>query len=211
MYETDELPGGLTHDDVDRIERAAGVGEPTTTGAAGLDELLADSTLVGSPLGRSGHPGPGWNRPLWSELARRLDVDPFAIDAPPCHRSFPYTSWPASIRPPAEGSLDREQFLRLVDCLAAVTPAGGSAPCVAFYALYASGELDEPVAYEGRLQDLVALYDDEDGSPSNVWPRDESWFVYTDWDLWATKVSGSADLIDRLIRDGELEAVLLFP
>ncbi|MDQ3858873.1 MAG: hypothetical protein M3327_10585 [Actinomycetota bacterium] len=214
MYETQHLPGGLTHDDVHQMERAAGAIEPVKIGAVeDLEELLTRSGgyVVGSRLGRSEWPGPGWQRLRWSELARRLDVDPFAIDVPPCFRSFPYTSWPANIEPPAEGSLDREQYVRLVDHLASLTPGGDDASCTAFYAMCAVREFDEHVIYTGKLKQLVELYENEElpGSPSNFWPDDMSWFVYTDWDLWATKVSGSRALVDGLTADSDLETVSL--
>ncbi len=72
-------------------------------------------------------------------------------------------------------------------------------------------EFDENTIYTGALTELVDLYDDDDlpGSPSNIWPDDKAWFIYTDYDLWATKVSGSADLISRLAADPELETVSL--
>jgi hypothetical protein len=34
------------------------------------------------------------------------------------------------------------------------------------------------------------------------WPPDSSWFIYTDWDLMATRISGSQTLSSRLNRDG---------
>jgi len=80
MYETEQLPGGVTYDDVNRIKRAAGTVEPEMIGELNLDELLPDAALIGSMLGRSGWPGPAWRRLLWGDLARRLDVDP------PCAR-----------------------------------------------------------------------------------------------------------------------------
>jgi hypothetical protein len=213
MYETAELPAGVTHDDVHRIERAAGLVEPAFIGEVDLEEPLADAgaKVVGSSLGRSAWPGPGWERLSWSKLAKRLGVDPFAIDVPPGLRSFPYTSWPANIAPPGEGSLDREQFIDLVDHLAAVTPKGDRAPCFAFYAMVMTGDYDHDTLYTAELRELIELYDDEDlpGSPSNIWPDDRSWLVYTDADLWATKVSGSAELIARLRADPELEVVTL--
>ena len=136
---------------------------------------------------------------------------PFAIGSPPCLRSFPYSSWPANIAPPGEGSLDREQFVRLVDHLAAVTPEGDRATCFALYAMVMVGEYEQPTLCTCELHQLTDLYHDEDlpGSPSNIWPRDRSWLVYTDADLWATKVSGSGDLIGRLIADAALETVSL--
>ncbi len=211
MYETAELPAGISHDDVHRMERAAGLTEPVMIGDVDVDEVLAGAQVVGSALGRSAWPGPGWKRLRWSELALRLDVDPFAIDVPPCLRSFPYSSWPANIAPPGEGSLDREQFLCLLDHLAAVQPDGDRAGCFAFYAPVMTGDYEQVTIYGGELSELVDLYDEDDlpGSPSNFWPTDRSWLVYTDADLWATKVSGSGQLIERLFDDEKIEAVSL--
>ena len=44
-------------------------------------------------------------------------------------------------------------------------------------------------------------------TPSNLWPTDKSWFVYTDWDLMATKVSGPAELVAAIEADDELESL----
>jgi len=210
MYETEHMPDGVTHDDVDRAERAAHSLPPTMIGALDVGAVLDATTATGVPLGRSAWPGRGWQRLRWTELARRLQVDPFAVDVAPGTRSFPYSSWPVNVRPPAEGSLDREQFLRLVDLLAASTPAR-NVRCVAFYAPCAVGQYEELVIYEGTLNQVVHLYDDDDlpGAPSNLWPDERSWFVYTDCDSWATKVSGSAELIGALSTDSQLETVAL--
>ena len=59
------------------------------------------------------------------------------------------------------------------------------------------------------LHQLNDLYDERSGAPTNVWPEDRAWFVYADWDLWATKVSGSPSLIDALRADTILETVTL--
>nr|CTQ90460.1 hypothetical protein [Kibdelosporangium sp. MJ126-NF4] len=42
-------------------------------------------------------------------------------------------------------------------------------------------------------------------TPSNLWPADRSWFVYTDWDLWATRISGPPELIAAVTAHSELE------
>ena len=65
--------------------------------------------------------------------------------------------------------------------------------------------------YGGCIGDLASLLesDDLDGTPSNIWPADRSWLVYTDFDLWGTKVSGSAHLVERLVADPELETMRL--
>jgi hypothetical protein len=59
------------------------------------------------------------------------------------------------------------------------------------------------------LRELDDLYDDHAGAPNNIWPEDRRWFVYTDHDLWATKISGRPSLIDTLQRDSALETVTL--
>lgn len=64
---------------------------------------------------------------------------------------------------------------------------------------------DQPLA----LGEIGSLYDHADvtGSPSNIWPEDRSWVVWTDHDLWGTRVRGSASLIQALERDSELETI----
>jgi hypothetical protein len=213
MYETDDLPGSLTHDDEYKLERAAGAIAPPEVGGVDLESLLKnDMTVVGAPLGASSSPGPGWHRLLWAELGARLDVDPLREWRWPGIRSFPFRSWPSNIRPPGEGSLDREQLVRLCEHLAETGDAGNE--CYAFGARLPSGRVDdrhdELLVYRGTLSEVLVLYDDEQsGGPSNLWAADRSWFAYTDWDLWGTKVSGSDELIGGLFADGELEAVEL--
>lgn len=124
---------------------------------------------------------------------------------------LPYKSWPVNIDVPEEGSLDSGQFLRLVGHVAAVSARGGDEQCFAYYADMKALEAEEDVVYPGRVADLPTLVERDDvaGTPSNIWPMDRSWLVYTDYDLWGTKVSGSADLIERLTADSELETVRL--
>jgi hypothetical protein len=211
MYETDELPSDVTHDDLHRMELAAGTREPAMLGDINLEDVLVEAKVVGSSLGSSWRPGPGWRRLLWSELAARLDHDPYGLDVPPCLRSFPYSSWPVNIAPPAEGSLDREQFVRLLDHFADVSEAGYRTTCFAYRSPLASRDFDQHTVFRCELRELMELYDNEDlaGSPNNIWPDDRVWLTFTDADLWATKVSGSRDLIGRLMADHELETVVL--
>jgi len=210
MYETDEMPSDITQDENHRIGLATGAVEPEMIGEINVDEVFADATVTGVGLGASGWPGPGWRRLFWRELAARLDVDPYATDLPPCYRSFPYKSWPLNIAPPAEGSLDREQFLFLLDRLAEASRDGNRTVCRAYRAPLATGDLDDHTVFECKLRELFGLYESGgSGGPNNIWPDDKAWFTYTDWDLWATKVSGSQDLIARILEDDELEGVVL--
>jgi hypothetical protein len=166
--------------------------------------------MTGAAVGRSGWLGRGWERLRWGELADRLQVNPFDIGLPPCFRSFPYKSWPVNIAPPGEGSLDHEQFVRLVDQLGVISPEADRTECFAYYSPLATGVFDVPTVYRGKLRGLADLCaESRSGSPANIWPEDRSWFVYTDWDLWATKLSGDRELLHRALEDEELEAVVL--
>jgi hypothetical protein len=212
MYENTMLPAGVTYEEERRIQEAAGMTNPDAAEGTPIGDILKDATLTGGGLGWSASPGAGWERLRWRELADRLGVDPFAIDFPPCYKSFPYRSWPVSIVPPSEGSLDWEQFVRLAELLGSVNGDAEESACFAYYSPLATGEFDEETetVFAGSRSALPDLYnEDTSGSPSNIWPEDRSWFVYTDWDLWATKVSGSRDLTDRIRQDKQLEAVRL--
>jgi hypothetical protein len=198
MYENHSLPNDITHKDARK---------PTTY--AGID-LEASGGMLVENLGGSQSPGRGWVRLRWDELARRLQVDPFAADGVPSFASFPYESWPLNIQPPPEGSLDREQFARLLHHLAQLSPNGEQEECHAFYAVLREHSFAEHVVFRCNLRELSLMYEGEhDGSPTNIWPCDRSWFIYTDWDLLATKVSGSRELARRVLADDQLEAVTL--
>jgi hypothetical protein len=62
---------------------------------------------------------------------------------------------------------------------------------------------------EATLAELPDVYDwpEADGSPSNIWPDDKSWFVYSGYDLSGTRVSGSAEFVASVVADSELETV----
>jgi hypothetical protein len=217
-FENDILPGGLTHDDVRRIDARARRSLPRPrpqTVSEHVDEamlwLLAGDggTLVNTSCDPPA--GPGWVRLPWADLWLRLSVDPRQLHGYPSHEWFSYQSWPVNLTAPCEGTLDRGQLGRLLYHLAAVSPGGEEASCVAYYGAVAVGEYDHDVLYRGALRDVPSLLDGDGPrvSPSNLWPEDRSWFVYTDWDLWGTKVSGPASLVERLENDPELEVVRL--
>jgi hypothetical protein len=212
MYDASSFPASLSHDDVYRIERAAGTIVPDDLDVF-VEELVPEAILTGRWSGRSEHPGPPWERLLWRDLARRLGIDSFSGARMPLPARFGYRSWPASIEPPAEGSLDHEQFLRLLAHLEAHEPAGSSARCYALYAAATSGVGEEAI-YAGELGGLASLDDDDDeedipGAPTDLWPPDRSWLVYTGFDVCATRVGGSRERIERALDDPELETVVL--
>jgi hypothetical protein len=141
----------------------------------------------------------------WATLAYRLNLDLFSDRRFPGFRTFPYESWPASIRPPAEGSLDAEQFVSLVEQLEVFSPGGVDADCIWWYSPIWHSDSN---VFRGSLGEAAELYmEDARGAPNNFWPTDHGWFAWTDFDLWATKVSGPRELADSLLACPELEAV----
>ena len=157
------------------------------------------------PLGVANpEPGPGWRRVRWSELAERLGSRLQGQPYPPCFRWFPDEGWPADLLPPSEGSLDQPTARRLVAHLAHVSD---SPHCIAAYSFLAGGWREPNLCFAGSVDRLLDLCADGLGTPSNFWALDRTWFAYTDWDLWATKVNGPVALIAALEADPELETI----
>jgi len=207
MYEDPSLGYEASHDDLYRQRLAAGLEKLSPIAA-----LLADSGAVveGGVLGMAGPVGVDCVRLTWRALAERLGLELGHSDVPPCYRWFPYRSWPAGIYPPDEGSLDSESLVRLVSHLSQLSGEGAAAPCIAYYTPLVTGDWDEPWVSAfllGEVADLIEPDTGRVGSPSNWWPVDKTWMVYTDWDLWATRVSGPRQLIDDIISDDQLETI----
>jgi hypothetical protein len=205
MYEDTRSRSETTWGDVRRQRLAAGLDAPQVIGSLNLDEC---STVIGGSLGMSDSHGGGRSRVRWRELATRLSIDLGTNEVPPCFRWFPYHSWPARIDPPDTGSLDRESLDALIDGLVTNT---ASSSCLAYYSPLANGaKFDETWIREVAITDISTLVDDSEGrvgTPSNWWALDSTWMVYTDWDLWATKVSGPPALIASIERDPRLECI----
>ncbi|RSD11635.1 hypothetical protein EIY87_33210 [Amycolatopsis eburnea] len=213
MYEHELGQADVSYHEYHQARLADGSVRPLVGGI----DLEAVSVTTGGGLGRAEHPGAGWRRLRWAELAERTG-DPVVPDGLlPGHRCFPSVkkegSWPLGIVPPTEGSLDRETWLRLIDVLTEQSPAGPDTRCLAYYSPATLGfhDLEHLTVREGRLGDAASLYDDPevDFSPSNLWAEDRSWCLCTDYDLWGTKVAGPRALIEALLGDVELEAVRL--
>lgn len=212
MYEHEQGSAASYHE-YRQARLADGSVQPHTF--AGID--LEVGITTGGGLGRAEHPGRGWRRLPWTQLARRTGDPVVPEGLLPSYRCFPSVkkegSWPLGIAPPTEGSLDRETWNRLVGILAEQSPTGPDTPCLAYYNPLMLGALDFDNLHvqSGRLGDAEALYDnpEADFSPSNFWAEDRSWVLCSDYDLWATKVVGTPALIEALLNDPEIEAVRL--
>jgi hypothetical protein len=200
-----ELPGigELTHDELEREMLADGRLERHLVNGVDLEQL---GICTGVCLGMTERMEPPWRRLPWRTLAARLGLD---LDSDELARTaswFGYRSWPASIEPPCEGSLDRASFEAIIECLVAVSPLGRRTPCRAFHE--PTGWWEQQAVLDARLDRIPTFGSQaQPFTPSNFWPLDRSWFVYTDYDLSATRVSGSADLVAFLRAHPDLEVL----
>ena len=207
MYEHPGLPGGVTHDDLRRHRLARELAEPAIIGGVNLDEVSAGT---GIPLGFEHAPGPPWRRLRWSEYATRpAGMVGAARLVFPAEEWMPSASglWPARIRPPTEGSLDEASLHALLRVLAAHSADGQDTDCLSFRHPAMTRDY-RPVLLSGPLLAVCGLIEDEkaaQSAPNNFWPRDRSWFAWTDWDACGTKLSGPRGLIDAILAEADLE------
>lgn len=206
MYENPDLGDFGTHDDLHQRRLESGDVAPLIIGDVNLDSV---ATVAGTSLGFVVHPGHPWRRITWEAYLARFPGFTGNRDYPPCHRWFPPGSWPVAIEPPAEGSLDDESLGVLLATLSEHSPDGTDTQCYAFFASLPAGDFDTVHLWEGplgRVQELISgnggTYD---FSPTNLWPADHTWFVWTDYDLQATKVSGDVSLIEAVADSPQLE------
>ena len=208
MYENPALKGLGTHDEWLQRQFAAGDIAPLLIGEVNLDE---ETTVTGSPLGFVVRPGQAWGRISWRQYINRSGGKGEHCGYPPCHRWFPPGSWPVSIEPPPEGSMDEESLEALIEVLAA-SSMGLQTECFAYYAPLAAGDFDTAHLWQGPLRSISELIAEHGGpypsSPSNFWSADRDWFVWTDWDLQGTKVSGSERLITAVQASSVLETII---
>src|SRR5262249_48870871 len=141
-------------------------------------------------------PGPGWRRLRWQELERRSGGHLVWLEprVPPSGSWFNNAELPESLIAPPEGSLDEASFIALLGVLEDHSADGADTSCFAYYAPMTSRSFGEDRLFEGPLGSVRNLVEGDDAlgcTPSNIWAQDRSWFVWTDWDLWGTKISGT--------------------
>lgn len=197
-----------THDELRKSRIASGEEEPRIINGVNLDAM---TTNTGGGLGYERRPSADWQRRTWSEMLVRFPLKDPKDGPPPCYRWFPFRSFPANIDLPTEGSMSEEDFTELINVLVNHSPGPVCSIYFADVWDFSPDPLQEPV-YDARLRDLPAVIKEAGAghqvfTPANIWPPDRSWLVYTDYDLWATKVSGSSELIKELRTNPLLETL----
>lgn len=147
-------------------------------------------------------------RHRWRDLTDRdLVAAAAASDFPPnAMHLLKGCNWPdATIE---EGVFEGESQTALLNLLKAFS--GAQADCFAFFGKVTAHDYDRLTVLEGPLAAITTLRRAElfnEVSPSNWWPTDRSWFVWTDYDLTTTRVSGPRTLIQQVRAHPALETV----
>lgn len=217
LYANGDLAGRGTHDSLHRQAVAEGLVEPDVVGGVSLEGM----TVIGVDLGFERRPPSPWRPVRWQDAG--LTAPPDQQPVPPCYRWLVGrgSSLGVEYQGASEGSMDEASLETLLEVLAAASVDGRDTECLIHYAYMSShmfwpGEVEdvEPQLWRGPLgaiPDMVAEFGGPvDYTPNNFWPIDRSWFVFTDHDLSATKVSGSAALV-RALEDHPLLDTLHWP
>jgi len=211
IYVRDDLPLLLEPDEVQILRRYASLDRRESDVAAYEAAFGPEWTLEDVPDPRT---EPGWRRVSWTEFGRLVGVDPFAERRPPSWACFPsWTTRPRASSGPDAGTLDRDALERVVHHLAVFSDHGGGELCWCYYAPPTTDHWDEPTLIQVPLRDIPSRPHNSSlgvwNSPTNIWPDGRAWFVYTDYDLCSTQVSGSSALVADLANDPGLETVRL--
>lgn len=169
------------------------------------------SGASGSALGYAPAPGAPYRRLRWVEFAARNGL---ALDVALSNSSWFFSDAPARTMLPPEGSLDELSLRALIKVLGRHTGSGRAADCVAYYCPVTTLGEGGPVVFTGTrttMPDLVTGEPSMRFTPTNLWPQDRSWMVFTGADQMATKVSGPTELIDALEADTDLETLRWHP
>lgn len=168
-------------------------------------------------------PAPPWRRIRWSELANRPNFDIACVSGRYPNLSYVWQQhWPDPGQCPADGrpdivhhhgswpiafslgeSLGEPLLSAVIEVLLGYTHT--DTDCAMYYdavpgeALYTGSLTDLP--------DLISHVGEIRHAPTNIWPPDRSWFLYCDFDLYATKISGPPALIAALAADATLETL----
>jgi len=208
MYER-EMDSPPSHDEREKQQIAERQLSPVVVNNV---DLSAATKKTGVRLGWGAAPGGSYQRLRWRDYAERLSV-PILRDGywPGINGLVPSPagagSWPENVEPPGEGSIDKESWTELVRVLADHSRDGNLTGCIAFYTPWSLSPIDAPFLLNGKLGNALALPDNPAaiGSPQNFWSDDLEWFVYTDYDLQASRISGSVELIAALLANAGLD------
>lgn len=154
------------------------------------------------------------HRLKWADLAARNGQPvvpagryPSFRTFPGDHRDYPDKRWFGA----DEGVLDLVSWHALLAVIADAWGQGWNGEVLGLHTRAQFGWDGEYALSRGSLSEFLdpPLIAGLKTPPANLWAPDLAWMVYTDWDLQGTRVGGSEDLINQLLRSSDLEVVVL--
>ncbi len=197
-----ESPGpslGVSHHQVRAEALATGEIEPVHIG-----DVDMEVGILTGVSGRMETPPQGWRRLRWSEIAARIGVELDPTEASLEGQLLPFLtdrSWPSSVVPPPEGTLD-ELSLRVLADILQVLHRGLTIAYSTRDDWFGDGGFSR-----GTVREVWELSMERGYSPNNWWPDDRSWLVCTDYDSQATDFFGDAQVVEAVATVPELETL----
>jgi len=179
---------------------AKGQIEPDMIGDVNLDERTR-STGVSLTMEK---PPQGWQRLRWSTVASRIGVQLDPTQGVLEAQLRPFTtrgSWPVSVVPPPEGTLDIESLALLARLLSQNTQV----PTIGYWFIDWMG--GDGKLRLGSVEEIAEVAVDRKRSPNNWWPVDRSWLVWSDYDLQTSAVFGADHLINQIAAQTTIETM----
>jgi hypothetical protein len=180
----------------------------------GRTAILHDGSEVWLPAGTG--PEPPTRRVRWDDYADRRNVPMLHPGGwPGFSAALPGIDEDDYVSMPDEGEIGDPGTRRaLFDVLLEHSDGGPETTCTAyFYGLPLADPrsgVTPPHVLRGPLGAYEQLYAGPTyWSPQNLWPDDHRWALVTNWNGWATAVSGPTALVEDLIAAPGLEAIRL--
>lgn len=145
-------------------------------------------------------------RIFWKDLFKKygLKFHPEANNES-LSRKFPGRSWPRQLVGPAEGSLDEENLLALMEIF---KKFNATQRCFFYFDLMKTTDLKDRL-FTGSLSEINDFSKNPDlrEPPTYCWPEDESWCLYMDHDLTFTFLGANSQVVDLVLNSEVLEAL----
>ena len=200
IWESPHQSPGISHHEARAEAVQSGQVEPVYVGEVNLEEV---GTSTGVALTME-TPPQGWRRLRWAAVASRLGVELDATEGTLERQLRPFMidgSWPVSVLPPPGGTLDALSLRRLADALAGLHD-GQTIGYSTRDEWFGDGGFSR-----GTVREVFDLSLERGYSPNNWWSDDESWLVWTDYDLQTSAFFGESRAVEIVTSIPEFEVL----
>ncbi|RSC92944.1 hypothetical protein [Tenacibaculum singaporense] len=150
----------------------------------------------------------------WNDFFSRFDFD-FQVESAyktkqQLERKLGKPEWPDYVWAPAEGDCE---FADLKNVCNDIIQTNGDCDVNFFYCLLKTKDWENERLIQDKLSRFDTLYMDEElrDSPTAIYPDSKDWCIVSDYDLPMTFVGGSADLIDKIKKQTDIDIFEIQP